>query len=96
VRKSSNSIETRSRVITAQIRSHSTDKYAILPPKQILTDVKFIDTTDDFFRTISECDLSVSYQQLLRKSVDGVDLWNGMIDSNRVKLQVADCAKEPQ
>ena len=93
-KKSSNSIETKSRVIVAPTKSHSADKYAILSPNQTLTDVKSIDTTDGFFKTINECDLSVSYQQLLRKNVDGVELWSGMIESNRVKLQVAECAKE--
>ena len=93
-KKSSNSIETKSRVIVTPTKSHSADKYAILSPNQTLTDVKSIDTTDGFFKTINECDLSVSYQQLLRKNVDGVELWSGMIESNRVKLQVAECAKE--
>ena len=94
MKKSSNSIITTSHVFTAELSSHSIDKYTILLPKQTLADAKSIDITNDFFKTINECDLSVTYQQLLRKSVDEVNLWSGMIESNRIKLKVADCAKE--
>ena len=80
--------------LTPPLYSHPKDDFVVLKPNQVYKSIKTVSLDDQFFREESEVEFDVSYQQLKQREIDGVNLWAGLVNSNKLKLQIKPCVSD--
>jgi|SoiMethySBSTD1v2_1073268.scaffolds.fasta_scaffold451473_1 hypothetical protein len=74
--------------------SHQKDDFVILESGEVYKKTAVVSLNEQFFKEESKVEFDVSYQQLDQRNIDGVSLWSGLIDSNKLKLQIKQCASD--
>jgi hypothetical protein len=71
--------------------SHPKDDFVILEPGQIYKSTKVVSLDYQFFKEESKVEFDVSYLQLVHRKIGEVPLWIGLIDSNKLNLNIKPC-----
>jgi hypothetical protein len=75
-------------------QSHPKNDFAILESGDVYKKTVVVSLNEQFFKEESEVEFDVSYMQLEERDIGGVPLWTGEIISNKLKLQIKQCASD--